>query len=152
MITTKRTMNGNYKILQDGVQVGEAWKYPNISGFGMNLNGIYWRYGEGDDAVPSRISGGTTIGRPRLKDLIVLADVVLALDLPKPPKKLEHDECWKCAGVLVTAGQPTWSTNPDDFCNTISAIIKCDSCGAEWQTSFRLEVLEVRKVEQNERS
>jgi hypothetical protein len=67
MITLKRMGNGRHAIFENGEIVGRAWKWPREKGFGICLNGIYWR---GDGLrVPNREGGCTTTTVPRLKDV-----------------------------------------------------------------------------------
>lgn len=80
VVATKLTC-GDYHLSQGQLVVGKAWKNTKTKGFTMSLDGIYWAFGK-----PSRIAGDTCVQRPLLRDLVALADQVLAMDLQKNPE------------------------------------------------------------------
>jgi hypothetical protein len=74
MITLVRSRNNDYRLMQDGVEVGRAWKFRSQSGFGVSLKGVYWRGGK-----PNKRSGGSNATFvKRLKDAAPMAEKVLA--------------------------------------------------------------------------
>lgn len=75
MITTKRKRYSGHWIMQGGERIGEAWKYPHHTGFGMTIGGhgtirhqVYWRNGK-----PAKW-GFTSVSAPRLMDLVEIAE------------------------------------------------------------------------------
>lgn len=75
MITSKKKRYGGHWIMRDGEKIGEAWKYPRTSGFGMSIGGnftdlapVYWR-GE----KPAQW-GQMTVSAERLIDLVAIAE------------------------------------------------------------------------------
>lgn len=57
MITFKRTISGRVFIYRDGDQIGEIWKFKKSDGFGMSLQGIYFR-----NRIPNKTGGSTATG------------------------------------------------------------------------------------------
>lgn len=64
MVTTKRNPSGIYRIVQDGTNIGETWKWPRSKGWAVRIELVYWH-----KMIPSRISGQTTATVPFLRDV-----------------------------------------------------------------------------------
>ena len=71
MITVVRGKSG-YSVQQDGVQIGIAYKFRAASGFGVELQGVFWRFG-----IPNRTGGSTNVDVPRLKDIPAFVEEAL---------------------------------------------------------------------------
>lgn len=59
-MTTKRC-GFNTKIFWNGTHAGETFKFTAAPGFGLRLNGVYWRRGE------ATTKGGATVNGYRLQ-------------------------------------------------------------------------------------
>ncbi len=76
--TSKVLPNGEHHLIRDGVIVGQSWRWPVGSngkrkvGFGVVLNGWYWRNDE-----PSQHGGSSATGVRTLREARELADKVL---------------------------------------------------------------------------
>lgn len=54
-IKSRRLPCGQHKLYKDGRVVGRAWKWGAATGFGLRIDGVYWRGG-----MPNTESGITT--------------------------------------------------------------------------------------------
>lgn len=70
-LTTKRG-GGGRRIFWDNKPVGEAFKFTHGRGYGLRLDGVYWRRG----AISLR-GGGSTIALPLMRDAIAKAEQAL---------------------------------------------------------------------------
>ena len=78
LTTSKVLPNGEHHLMRDGVIVGQSWRWPVGSngkrkvGFGVVLNGWYWRDGEASQRLGSSATSAKTLREAR-----ELADKVL---------------------------------------------------------------------------
>ena len=76
-LTSKVQLSGHHFLFdQDGKKVGEAWRIPSKSKFGLQLRGVYWVKGE-----PNRGSGFSTTSCKLLRDCVALAEQTLNSDI-----------------------------------------------------------------------
>jgi hypothetical protein len=74
MVTVKRGKNKNYLIIDGTKEIGEAWKIPGKSLFGVKFHGVYWIKGE-----PNKKGGCSSTYVRRLKDVTSIAELVSGL-------------------------------------------------------------------------
>ena len=71
MITVVRS-GKSYTIHNDGVKIVVAYKFTKESGFGVELQGVFWRFGS-----PNKTGGSTNVDVPRLKDVPAFVEEAL---------------------------------------------------------------------------